>query len=121
VVEAAHDISKGGLAVSLAEMAIQGQKGFTVNLDKVPTKTTNIAQLLFSESKPRFILESRPRNTPRIVRRLRAARIKAAKIGRVQGSKIELECHEDPFITIPLSVAAEAWSKTLSKTMDSAR
>src|SRR5439155_1354302 len=33
VVEAAHDISKGGLAVSLAEMAIQGQKGFTVNLD----------------------------------------------------------------------------------------
>ena len=120
VVEAAHDISKGGLAVSLAEMAIQGQKGFTVNLDKVPTKTTNIAQLLFSESKPRFILESRPRNTPRIVRRLRAARIKAAKIGRVQGSKIELESHEDPFITIPLSVAAEAWSKTLSKTMDSA-
>src|SRR5205809_2958209 len=119
-VEAAHDISKGGLAVSLAEMAIQGQKGFTVNLDKVPTKTTNIAQLLFSESKPRFILESRPRNTSRIVRRLRAARIKAAKIGRVQGSKIELESHEDPFITIPLSVAAEAWSKTLSKTMDSA-
>src|SRR5437867_1388089 len=44
VVEAAHDISKGGLAVSLAEMAIQGQKGFTVNLDKDPTKTTNIAQ-----------------------------------------------------------------------------
>ena len=105
VVEAAHDMSKGGLAVSL---------------DKVPTKTTNIAQLLFSESKPRFILESRPRNTSRIVRRLRAARIKAAKIGRVQGSKIELESHEDPFITIPLSVAAEAWSKTLSKTMDSA-
>src|SRR2546427_9496707 len=68
VVEAAHDISKGGLAVSLAEMAIQGQKGFTVDLDKVPTKTTNIAQLLFSESKPRFILESRPRNTPRIMR-----------------------------------------------------
>src|SRR5437879_782081 len=38
LVEAAHDISKGGLAVSLAEMAIQGQKGFTVHLDKVPTK-----------------------------------------------------------------------------------
>ena len=118
MVEAAHDISKGGLAVSLAEMAVQGQKGFTVNLDKVPTKTTNIAQLLFSESKPRFVLEARPKNTLRILRRLRTARIKAAKIGRVQSSKIELESLEDSPITIPLSVATEAWSETLSKTMD---
>jgi phosphoribosylformylglycinamidine synthase II len=117
-VEAAHDISKGGLAVSLAEMAIQGGKGFTVNLDKVPTKTTNIAQLLFSESKPRFVLESRPKNTPRILRKLKAARIKSAKIGKVQGAKIELESKEERIITIPLSIATDAWSKTLSKTMD---
>jgi phosphoribosylformylglycinamidine synthase len=118
LVEAAHDVSKGGLAVGLAEMGIQGQKGFTVNLDNVPSKATNIAQLLFSESKPRFLLESLPKNTPRILRRLRTTRIKAAKIGRVQGSKIELESSEGPFITIPLSVAAETWSKTLPKTMD---
>jgi phosphoribosylformylglycinamidine synthase len=118
LVEAVHDISKGGLAVGLAEMAIQGQKGFAVNLDKVPTKTTNIAQLLFSESKPRFVLESRPKNTPRILRRLKAARIKSAKIGKVQGAKIELESEEERIITIPLSVASDAWSKTLSKTMD---
>jgi phosphoribosylformylglycinamidine synthase subunit PurL len=117
-VEAAHDVSKGGLSVSLAEMAIQGRKGFTVNLDKVPTKTTNIAQLLFSESKPRFVLESRPKNTPRILRKLKAARIKSAKIGKVQGAKIELESKEERIITIPLSIATDAWSKTLSKTMD---
>ena len=120
LVEAAHDISKGGLAVGLAEMAIQGRKGFTVNLDKVPTKTTNIAQLLFSESKPRFVLESLPKNAPRILRRLKAARIKAAKIGKVQGPKIELESKEERIITIPVSVAADAWSKTLSRTMDAA-
>lgn len=118
LVEAAHDISKGGLAVTLAEMAIQGQKGFAVNLDKAATKTTNIAQLLFSESKPRFVLESQPKNTPRILRRLRANRIKAAKIGRVQGSKIELESGEEAPIKIALSDATEAWSKTLSRTMD---
>ena len=117
-IEAAHDVSKGGLAVSLAEMAIQGRKGFTVDLDKVPTKTTNIAQLLFSESKPRFVVESRPKNTPSILRRLRTAKIKAAKIGRVQGAKIELESKEERIITIPFSVAAETWSKTLPTTMD---
>ena len=118
LVEAAHDISKGGLAISLAEMAIQGGKGFTINLDKVPTKTTNVAQLLFSESKPRIVLESLPKNTPIILRRLRTARIKAAKIGKVQGSKIELESSKERLIKIPLSVATEAWSRTLSKTME---
>jgi len=89
LVEAAHDISKGGLAVSLAEMAIQGQKGFTVSLDDIPAKTNRIDQLLFSESKPRFILESRQKNTSRILRRLRTARIPAAKIGLVKGSRVE--------------------------------
>jgi phosphoribosylformylglycinamidine synthase subunit PurL len=119
LVEAAHDISKGGLAVSLSEMAIQGQKGFTVNLDNVPAKTTSMAQLLFSESKPRFILESRAKNTTRILHRLRVARVKAAKIGRVQGSRrIEFESRKELVITIPLVVATEAWSRTLSKTMD---
>jgi phosphoribosylformylglycinamidine synthase subunit PurL len=121
LVEAAHDISKGGLAVSLAEMAVQGQKGFTVNLDNIPAKTNNFAQLLFSESKPRFLLESKPKNTARVVHRLRAARIKSAKIGKVHGTKIELESSEEPIITIPLSVATEAWSKTLSNTMDAVR
>jgi len=118
IVESAHDISKGGLAIGLAEMAIQGQRGFRVNLDNVPSKTTNIGQLLFSESKPRFLLESRTKNTARILRRLRAARIKSAKIGTVQGTRIELESNEETIITIPLTVAAEAWSQTLPKTMD---
>jgi phosphoribosylformylglycinamidine synthase II len=118
IVEAAHDISKGGLAIGLAKMAIQGQRGFRVKLDNVPSKTTNIGQLLFSESKPRFLLESRTKNTLRILRRLRAAGIKSAKIGTVHGTRIELESNQETIITIPLSVASEAWSKTLSKTMD---
>ncbi len=117
LVEAAHDISKGGLAVSLAEMAIQGQKGFTVSLDDIPAKTNRIDQLLFSESKPRFILESRQKNTSRILRRLRTARIPAAKIGLVKGSRVEFAQKSDPVITTPLNVIADSWSRTLEKTM----
>ena len=117
LVEAAHDISKGGLAVSLAEMAIQGQKGFTVSLDDIPAKTNRIDQLLFSESKPRFILESRQKNTSRILRRMRTARIPAAKIGLVKGSRVEFAQKSDPMITTPLNVIADSWSRTLEKTM----
>ncbi len=117
LVEAAHDISKGGLAVSLAEMAIQGQKGFTVSLDDIPAKKDRVDQLLFSESKPRFILESRQKNTSRILRRLRTARIPAAKIGLVEGSRVEFAQKSDPMITTPLNVIADSWSRTLEKTM----
>src|SRR5947209_1265362 len=117
LVETAHDISKGGLAVSLAEMAIQGQKGFTVSLDDIPAKTDRIDQLLFSESKPRFILESRQKNTSRILRRMRTARIPAAKIGLVEGSRGEFGQKSDPMITTPLNVVADSWSRTLEKTM----
>ncbi len=120
LVESAHDVSKGGLAVGLAEMAIQGQRGFTVVIDEVPTKTDRIDRLLFSESKPRFILESKPKNTLRILRRMRAAKIKAAKIGRVQGNRLEFAQESDPLITIPLKVATESWSGALRKTMEAA-
>lgn len=119
LVEAAHDISKGGLAVGLAKMAVQGEKGFTVNLDLVPTKTSRVDQLLFSESKPRFILESKPKNTSRILQRLNAAKIKSVRIGRVQGKLIELLQGSTPIISIPLDIATSSWSATLQKTMQS--
>src|SRR6266567_3199665 len=117
LVEAAHDISKGGFSVCLAEMAIQGQKGFGVDIDEIPAKTNRVDQLLFSESKPRFILESNPKNTSRIARRLKNARIKVARIGRVQGNKLEFTQNSDPVITISLNAATESWSETLWKTM----
>ena len=98
-------------------MAIQGQKGFTVSLDDIPAKTNRIDQLLFSESKPRFILESRQKNTSRILRRMRTARIPAAKIGLVEGSRVEFAQKSDPMITTPLNVVADSWSRTLEKTM----
>ncbi len=116
----AHDVSKGGLAVSLSEMAVQGLKGFTVNLDHVPAKTSRIDHLLFSESRSRFIIESRSKNTPRILRMLKIAGIKAEKIGRVEGDRIEFLSKDKPVISIPVSSAREAWTGTLPKMMEAA-
>ncbi len=116
--EAAHDISKGGLAGSLAEMAIQGEKGIMIDLDKIPNRTTRHGLLLFSESKSRFILESRPKNTTRILRILRTVGVRAARIGRVEGSNIEFSSKQGPVITLPISLARETWSQTLPKAME---
>lgn len=55
-VKSLHDCSKGGLAISLCEMAIAGEYGFEVFLDKVPSSCSGIDSLLFSESSSRFIV-----------------------------------------------------------------
>jgi len=60
LVRSCHDLSEGGLAVALAEMAIAGGLGVGVSLSEVPTPSTkwyDPAILLFSESPTRFVLE----------------------------------------------------------------
>lgn len=62
---AAHDLSEGGLAVALAEMAFAGGLGAQIDLQPIPTDLPHpirpepncIATLLFSESNSRLLLE----------------------------------------------------------------
>jgi phosphoribosylformylglycinamidine synthase len=62
LVRACHDLSEGGLAVALAEMAFSGGLGADASLRDVPrdTDAEHDGVLLFSESPSRFILEVRP-------------------------------------------------------------
>ncbi|AFL94986.1 phosphoribosylformylglycinamidine (FGAM) synthase, synthetase domain protein [Thermococcus cleftensis] len=56
LVRAVHDVSRGGIAVALAEMALSGNTGFTADLSKVPTETSNPIEVAFSESHSRYIV-----------------------------------------------------------------
>ena len=61
-----HDLSEGGLAVALAEMAFAGGLGASASLRDVPCEEDAAldAILLFSESPSRFLLEVRPDDLP---------------------------------------------------------
>jgi phosphoribosylformylglycinamidine synthase subunit PurSL len=61
LVEAAHDVSEGGLAVTLAEMAMAGQLGIEAKLDD-PDECTS----LFAESLGRIVLAVREEHMPRL-------------------------------------------------------
>jgi len=117
-VESTHDISKGGLAVALAEMAAQGRRGVTVDIDNVPKKTSRIDNLLFSESRSRFILETKPKNTTRIVNSFKRLGIPAAKAGTVSDNGIEFLSKGQSTIAIPIAEASRAWSETIPRAMD---
>jgi phosphoribosylformylglycinamidine (FGAM) synthase-like enzyme len=58
-------VSEGGLAVTLAEMAIGGHLGIEATLDDADECTA-----LFSESLGRIVLEVREENVPRVLQAL---------------------------------------------------
>lgn len=79
LVTCAHDCSKGGLAVALAEMALAGSIGFAINLDAIPHSCNKVDDLLFSESHSRYIIGTKePENTSKA---LQSAGVKFAQIG----------------------------------------
>lgn len=63
LVEACHDCSDGGLVVAISEMAFSAQKGVCIDIDAVKCKDKmTTAEVLFSESNGRFIVEVKPEN-----------------------------------------------------------
>lgn len=63
LVRACHDLSEGGLAAAVAEMAFAGELGAKITLDSAPHNLGQDASdvaLLFSESNSRFLCEVRP-------------------------------------------------------------
>ncbi len=75
-----HDCSDGGLAVALAEMAINGGIGFEVGIDGVAA--------CFSESASRVVLSVAPDRVDAVVDRARTAGVPVAVIGLATGDRL---------------------------------
>jgi len=87
LVSCAHDCSKGGIAVALAEMAIAGSIGFKVQLDSIPNSCKQIDELLFSETQSRYIIATKdPENVHRV---LSAKGVRFAEFGKTMPTNIE--------------------------------
>jgi phosphoribosylformylglycinamidine synthase len=83
----AHDCSKGGIAVALAEMAIAGSIGFKIQLDSVPNSCKQIDELLFSETHSRYIIATKDPET--VYKVLSTKGVRFAEIGKTIPTNIE--------------------------------
>ncbi len=119
-VESAHDCSKGGLGVALSKMAIQGRKGFSVDLEQIPavSRRRRTDTLLFAETPSRFILETKPENTRRLLEKLEWPSYPAGKIGSVEGDVLEFTSNGKTLIDIALSEAVKSWSEAIPRAME---
>jgi phosphoribosylformylglycinamidine synthase II len=88
LVTACHDVSKGGLAVAIVEMAIASGRGASLDLTLAPGKTMREDELLFSESNSRFLITTK--QSSRLLELLSEANIPAARVGTVGGSSLKL-------------------------------
>jgi phosphoribosylformylglycinamidine synthase len=87
LVRSCHDLSEGGLAVALAEMAFAGGFGVNASLEGLPQGESTLSNgtLLFSESPSRFLLEVRSTDLARLVRCMED--VPVHQIGTVSGAK----------------------------------
>jgi phosphoribosylformylglycinamidine synthase len=104
VLTAVHDLSDGGLAIALAEMAIAGGIGASVAIPR------GVAKLgwLFGEDQARYLITCREANGAEIIAAARAAGVLVDRIGSVGGD--ELVCGDVFGIRLAkLKAAYENW------------
>lgn len=87
LVTCAHDCSKGGIAISLAEMAIAGSIGLKIDLNTVPNSCNRIDELLFSETHSRYLIATKEADN--VHRVLASAGVPFAEIGKTIGTYLE--------------------------------
>lgn len=132
-INAAHDLSDGGLAVALAEMAIFSGKGAEVRLDAKPTHAETIEQY-YSEAQSGVIITvpaSTQSNAPKqtgtssaqsasspanaLLQQCSDAGIPIIKIGVVKGDALNISDQ----IHIKVSDLKQVWAQTIPEAMES--
>ncbi|MCI4368388.1 MAG: phosphoribosylformylglycinamidine synthase subunit PurL [Thermoplasmata archaeon] len=102
---AAHDISDGGLAVTLAEMAFGGGLGFDVDLAATGLSDAGLA--LASEGRSRWVLEVPSENVPPFERRF--AGLSCRRLGTVTTGGALLRWGGPALADVPLETLYDRW------------
>ena len=102
---AVHDISDGGLAIALAEMAMAGGMGVKVEAGAV----VGLAHaFFFGEDQARYVVTARPEEGAALLAEAREAGVPAAQLGTTGGSTLDLP-GETPIAIGALAKAFESW------------
>jgi phosphoribosylformylglycinamidine synthase len=126
ILQSAHDVSDGGLAVALAESCFASAStsklgaglqpgqflGATVILDDISP-----AELaLFHERGARTILSVSPTNLPAVLTTARQYSVGAREIGKVTGeTALRIECKGSAAIDSPLDSLRDTWANSLEQ------
>lgn len=109
----AHDISDGGMAVTLAEMCLggrgEGRVGVDIDLGKVPDEKLSKDKKLFSETGG-FIIEVSPNNAREVTELFQKHGSEVHKIGdTIKQAEFRVKDGDEEVINLNLGEMADAW------------
>ncbi|MBF0492852.1 MAG: phosphoribosylformylglycinamidine synthase subunit PurL [Deltaproteobacteria bacterium] len=113
LVQSAHDLSEGGLAIALAESCISGPKTFGVQMDLTPVGAIHELPLLFGESQSRVLLSASSNHKEKLLNLAKKHAVPFAQIGKVVGNQFEL----GNLISLPISEVKEKWENGFRETV----
>jgi phosphoribosylformylglycinamidine synthase len=130
LIESAHDVSDGGLAVALAECCFDTNGvGVTVVVPAAvgapgvgaAAAAVAVEQTLFGESAPVIVVSTTPATADVVVARAVAAGIPARVVGRTGGSRIRISVDGRDALALTVAEAETAWSTAIEARMTSRR
>jgi phosphoribosylformylglycinamidine synthase len=114
LIRACHDLSEGGLAAAIAEMAFAGGSGAQIDVRTIPTNDKDLGRVerLFSESNTRFLCEVEPKNAAAFETAM--SNVPIGKIGQVtSNSRLLINDGETRLIDADIFELKEAWQAPL--------
>ena len=116
LMESAHDISEGGLAVALAESCILSEKS---HLGAMVEFSSELRPdfLLFGEDQSRVILSVRPERYGKIQTLLNSHNISFAKIGQVEPEAFRIRVNQRTVIDSDIQELSEKYLKSIEAIM----
>lgn len=113
IIRSAHDVSEGGLAVTLAESCIAGEIGAHVSLPE----GMRTDALLFGEAPSRIVVSVAPDDLCALLKLACKAGVPAMLLGCVGDADLTMEVGGRPVVQAPLTELAEAWRGALPGVM----
>jgi phosphoribosylformylglycinamidine synthase len=114
VLSSAHDVSDGGLAVALAEVALAAASGLAATVEP----GADAAATLFGECCGLVVVSCAPADEARLSDACDAAEVPLEKIGALGGASIALRCGALS-LDVPLEAARDAYEGSLPRAMAS--
>jgi phosphoribosylformylglycinamidine synthase len=113
LVESAHDVSEGGLAIALAECCYSTPNRGPIGADVVIPSRLEILKDLFGEVSTRVLMSSR--NPAEIVRRAAEMGLNSHHLGKVGGDRLIVKYEGETPIDLALEDLETAWRQGLPK------
>jgi phosphoribosylformylglycinamidine synthase len=119
LIEANHDVNKGGFIITIAEMCFKNNIGVEIDLNNFSRGDLNDDELLFSESAGRFIIETSKSNSEKILELSKKNDIQIHKIGTtIADPKIQVSGLRANDFTLNLKKLKNLYDSTIPNLMD---